>query len=250
MPRMKDATMETGTIRGMQAFKFSGTRIDHLGATEYTLVTIAVDVTGSTAGFEKDLRQSLITAVESCKKSPRSNNLLLRVIIFSTSLMGGVEEIHGFKPLREIDPASYQDFQPSGMTPLYDAAYSSVGATNAYSKKLMDQDFLVNGIVFVITDGGDNQSRATTKMILKEINRGVAEEEIESLIAIAIGINAQTCRDLLELLETEAGMKYMDAGDATKQNLAKLAGFVSQSISSQSQSLGTGGPSQNIAATI
>lgn len=250
MPKLKDDTMETGKIRGMQAFKFSGTRIDHLGATEYTLVTVAVDVTGSTLGFEKELRQSLITAVEACKKSPRSNNLLLRVILFSTSLTNGVEEIHGFKPLREIDPNSYPDFSPSGLTPLYDAAYSSIGATNAYAKKLMDQDFLVNGIVFVITDGDNNASKATTIMISKELTRGVVDEEIESLIAIAIGVNAQQYRARLELLESEAGMKYMDAGDATKQKLAKLAGFVSQSISSQSQSLGTGGPSQNIAATI
>ena len=44
--------------------------------------------------------------------------------------------------------------------------------------------------------------------------------------------------------------QYIDAGAATKGKLAKLADFVSQSVSSQSQALGTGGPSQNISATI
>ena len=42
----------------------------------------------------------------------------------------------------------------------------------------------------------------------------------------------------------------IDAGDATPAKLAKLAVFISTSISSQSQHLGTGGPSQQIAATI
>ena len=89
MPRMgTDNSMETGKIgTGTQAFQFSGTRIEHLAnvATEFTLATIAVDVTGSVDGFETELRKCLIAAVESCKKSPRSNNLLLRVILFSPS---------------------------------------------------------------------------------------------------------------------------------------------------------------------
>lgn len=251
MPRlMTDNTMETGKIGGTQAFQFSATRIDHLGATEYTLVTAAVDVTGSVQGFADELRNCLIAAVESCKKSPRSNNLLLRVILFSSSLKNGVEEIHGFKPLAEIDPQKYPTFDPNGMTPLYDAAFSAVGATNAYAKKLMDQDFLANGIVFVITDGDDNTSSTTAKMVKDEMDRGARGEEIESLIGVLVAINAAQFKAKLESFAKTTGMKYIDAGDATKGKLAKLAEFVSQSVSSQSQSIGTGGPSQNISATI
>lgn len=250
MPKLKDATMEKGTIGGIQAFAFSGTKIERLGASEYTLVTVAVDRSGSTLPFADELRQTLITAVESCQKSPRANFLLLRLIIFSDSLPGGIEEIHGFKPLADIDTAAYPHFQPEGGTPLYDAAYSAIGASNAYAKKLMAQDFLVNGIVFVITDGADTGSRATTTMIKEELERGVVAEEIESLIAVGVGVNAQRYSSMLGLLKTEAGMRYIDAGEATKGKLAKLAGFVSQSVSSQSQSLGTGGPSQNISAVI
>ena len=251
MPRMmNDDTMETGKIGGAQAFQFSGTRLDRLGATEYTLVTVAVDVTGSTSYFADELRKCLIAAVDSCKKSPRSNNLLLRVILFSSSLKGGIEEVHGFKPLGEIDPNSYQTFSPQGMTPLFDAAFSAVGATNAYAKKLTTQDFLVNGIVFVVTDGDDNTSCSTMKMVKTEVERGVKSEEIESLLGVLVGINAQDFRPQLEAFEKATGFKYIDAGEATKGKLAKLAEFVSQSVSSQSQSLGTGGPSQNISATI
>lgn len=251
MPRIMDtSTMETGKIGGLQKFQFSATRIEHLGATEYTLATIAIDVTGSTEAFADELRKCLMTAVESCKKSPRSANLLLRVITFSSSLRNGIEELHGFKPLSEIDANTYPELTPCGSTPLYDALYSSVGATNAYAKKLMDQDFLANGIIFVITDGDDNTSSATVAMIKKEMDRGKRGEEIESLVGIIVGINANEFSGRLKTLETGTDMKYIDAGDATKGKLAKLAEFVSQSVSSQSQALGTGGPSQNIAATI
>ncbi|MBI2591087.1 MAG: hypothetical protein HYW34_00175 [Candidatus Brennerbacteria bacterium] len=252
MPRLMNDMMEIEKIGGAQVFKFSAIRIEHLEAraTEYTLVTIAIDVTGSTRNFADDLRKCLIIAVESCKKSPRSDNLLLRVIIFSSSLNNGIEEIHGFKPLNEIDPQKYPVFNPNGMTPLYDAVYSTVGATNAYAKKLMSQDFLANGIDFIITDGDDNTSSATMKMIKDEIIRGARKEEIESLIGVIIGINAGEFKHRLDALANETGMKYIDVGDVTKGKLAKLAEFVSQSVSSQSQSLGTGGPSQNIQATI
>lgn len=261
MPRMMntDNTMETGKVgTGTQAFQFSGTRIEHLGATEYTLVTIAVDFTGSTQKFLDGLMKSTKTAVASCKKSPRSNNLLLRVIYFSSSFPGNVNEIHGFKPLSEINPDDYPAPRPYGNTPLFDATFSAVGATNAYAKKLMDQDFLANGIVFIITDGDENDSRlASMKMIREEIERAQVGEQIESLVGILIGINVdgenysgEKMRDKLEEFANGVGLKFRDAKEATPQNLAKLAEFVSQSVSSQSQSLGTGGPSQNIAATI
>ena len=263
MPRMMqdDDTMQTQSIAGMQAFQFSGKRVEHLGATEYTLATIAVNVTGSVAGFCKELREALVTAVASCKKSPRANNLLLRVVFFNSSI--GIHELHGFKPLGEIDVSTYPEIvspydnnpgpnaiKTYGSTNLFDAAFSAVGATNAYAKVLMDQDFLANGIVTVITDGDDNASRATLDMVKQEVDRGAKAESIESLISILVGINAGTYSAKLESMAKGVGMRYLDVGDATPGKLAKFADFVSQSVSSQSQSLGTGGPSQNIAATI
>ena len=271
MPRLmsNDDTMQTGEVAGMQAFQFSGKRVEHLGATEYTLATIAVDLTGSVQNFCKALRTSLVTSVEACKKSPRANNLLLRVLFFNSSI--GVQEYHGFKPLGEIDVNEYPDILGysdtapvrkaadgtvvapifvGSATNLNDATYSAVGATNAYAKVLMDQEFLANGIVIVITDGDDNVSSATLTMIKDEIDRGTKSESIESLISILVGINAGSCHSILDAMAKTIGMQYLNAGDATPGKLAKLASFVSQSISSQSQSLGTGGPSQSIAATI
>ncbi len=250
MPRLiQDVGMEQRTIGGGN-FTFTGARIENLGATEYTLVTVAIDVTGSTARFASDLRAMLVSAVEACKKSPRSDNLLLRAITFSTDV-GGVQELHGFKPLAEIDTGTYPVFQPDGLTPLYDATYSAIGAMVEYGADLMANDYLANGIGFVITDGLDNTSTATPKMILDMIASVQSEEKLESLVTILVGINAKVYEQQLGNFQREAGLdQYIDAGDVTKGMLAKLAGFVSRSVSSQSQALGTGGPSQQIQATI
>lgn len=255
MPRLgTDSSMDVNKLAGVQGFSFSAVRTEHLGATEYTIVTIAVDESGSVYGFEKELLDSLIAAVEACKKSPRSDNLLLRVVKFSTSLNEGVLEVHGFKPLTEIDPVQdYQSLNPGGGTPLYDATFASVAATVSYAEKLTEDDFLVNGIVFLITDGMEctYRSIANPSMIKKEILKSIRGESIESLLTVLIGINAMDYSHELQKFQSEAGIdKYIDAGEATKGKLAKLADFVAQSVSSQSQALGTGGPSQNISATI
>ena len=239
---------------GGSNFTFSGARIDDLaqaGATEYTLVTIAVDETGSVMGFEKELRNMLVMAIESCKKSPRSDNLLVRVITFGSQYQNGVNEVHGFKPLYDIDVNDYPDIRPGGMTPLNDAVFSAIGATNAYAKELADNEFGVNAITFVITDGAENASVASMAMVKSELEKSVRSEVLESSVSILIGINAADARMFLDEFRREAGMdQYVDAGDASKGKLAKLAAFVSQSVSSQSQALGSGGPSQNISATI
>lgn len=250
MPKLIDNTMLRQKIGGGN-FTFSGARIENLGATEYTLVTIAVDETGTVSGFEKELRECLVAAVESCKRSPRSDNLLLRVITFSTRYPMGVNEIHGFKPLADIDTSLYPNLNPGGGTPLCDACYSSVGAMNAYGKQLSDDDFGVNAIAFIITDGDENSSVATVKMVQDELKVAVSGEKVESMVSVLIGVNAQYYKAKLDTFKSDAGItQYIDAGDATKARLAKLAQFVSQSVSSQSQALGTGGPSQNISATI
>jgi hypothetical protein len=241
--------MQSQGITGSH-FTFQATRIGDLGATEYTLVTIAIDVTGSTYGFADELRQMLVAAVDACRRSPRSHNLLVRVITFSTSV-GGVQELHGFKPLAEIDTADYPQFQPDGLTPLYDATFSSLGAMFDYGQELADNDFLANGIAFIITDGGDNYSNTTPAMIKRQLETARAKEQLESIVSVLIGINAGQLMTYLDAFKDEAGLdQYIDAGAATAGQLAKLAAFVSQSVSSQSQALGTGGPSQAISATI
>jgi hypothetical protein len=238
-------------------FGFTGTIIDNLEASEYTLVTIAVDESGSIGGFERQIEDMLKAAVGACAASPYSQNLLIRVIRLGTQYGrgggGGVDEIHGFKALSEIDLGAYPALRGGGGTPLYDAVYSGVGAMNAYAKSLQDLDFAVNGITFVITDGGENCSVATAKMVMDELAKSVKGEIMESHYSILVGIDTgdSGLKAALAAFQKDIGMdQFIWAGEATKGKLAKLAQFVSQSITSTSQALGTGGPSQQISVTI
>ena len=240
--------MEAGKIAG-STFGFTGIGLHRLGATEYTLVDIVVDITGSVSDFKDELLACLKTAVSSCQKSPRSENLLLRVTTFNSAV--GIVELHGYMPLSEINVDDYKPLDPDGYTNLFDATYQAVGASIQYGQKLMENDFLCNAIVYVITDGDDNRSKMTPKMVGQVLEDARKTEKLESIVSILIGVNAQSYRHKLEAFQIEAGLtQYVDVSDASKGKLAKLAGFISQSVSSQSQAVGTGGPSQNIDATI
>lgn len=249
---MNNDDMQTLPIPGQGGFYFSAVRPEKLGATEYTLVTVVIDVTGSVESFASGLLETLKTIIGACKKNPRAENLMIRVITFNDEIF----ELHGFKPLSEIDPDSYGEFHPTGMTALYDAAYSGIGAVIEYGKVLVEQDFNANGAVYIITDGDDNRSHTPPEKIATLVRDVKQSESLESLTTILIGLHdpritgddwANQIAMRLEEFKTKAEMtQFIDMGDATPQQLAKLANWVSQSISSQSQSLGTGAASQPI----
>jgi uncharacterized protein YegL len=221
-------------------YGFSATRIDDLGAAEYTLVTIAADVSGSISGFERELERAIQAIVRACRQSPRADNLMLRLTMFDHHLA----EVHGFKPLAGCNPDDYIGcLTLGGSTALYDAAANAVTALAQYGKDLTDNDFDANGIVFVMTDGLDNASKVRVDAVKAALSSTVKSEALESLTSILVGVNvaASGVSAGLATLQRDAGFdKYIEIQHANASTLAKLADFVSRSISAQSVALGTG----------
>lgn len=244
MPKL-DTDMDIQHIGG-STYKFSAVRPEKLGATEYTLATVVLDRSGSVSNFRDEIEKALKASVEACGQSPRADNLLLRVVTFGDD----VEEIHGFKPLPECHLDDYTGVPKiRGCTALYDATYTAIQATIQQGQTLSAADMDVNGIVIVVTDGCEyptNNSRATRKMVKDAINQAVTSEALESLRPVLVGVNVQgTVNQQLDEFRTEAGFdQYVALSDANPKTLAKLAAFISKSISSQSQALGTGGASK------
>lgn len=225
-------------------FQFSAASLDSLGATEYTLATIIVDVSGSVNGWERELEKCIKEIAKSCKKSPRCDNLMLRVVKFND----GITEVHGFKELVSIKDSDYDNtLKPYGSTALYQAVQSSVEASRTYGKTLSGQDFSANAVVYVITDGEDNCGGATPTSNKKAIEAVQKEEALESLAVILIGVGNDANNSVyLDEYKNKAGItQFIDlTGLFNKSSpagaLAKLAGFVSKSISSTSQALASG----------
>lgn len=249
MPRL-DGNMESHTT-GRGGYAFTGARIERLQTTNITLATIIVDVTGSVNRFAAELDQMIRNAIEGCKKAPQSDSIMIRLVFFSDRFQDNVEEVFGFTPVADIDLNAIPKVVAGGNTPLFDATFEAIAATNAYGQTLRDNDFGVNGIGIYLTDGSDNASVLGPADVKREHDLAVSTEQLESFVSVLVGINAQVYRHELERFQRDASLtQYTDAGEATAGRLGKLAGFISRSVSSQSQALGTGGPSQQIAATI
>lgn len=243
MPRL-GGDMEAHALAGT-AFGFSAVRVDTLGATEYTLAVLAVDTSGSVGAHAARIEQMVQQVVKSCRRSPRADNLMLRVVYFDSA----VREVHGFRPLPECNEGDYRGtVKASGLTALNDAVYTAVSSAESYGRALTLQDFAVNAAVFVITDGAENHSRMPVSKVAQAVAAARTSEALESITTVLIGVDTDATTGLnayLQRFKTEAGFQQYAAIDRVdEKSLAKLADFVSRSISSQSQALGTGGPSQ------
>jgi uncharacterized protein YegL len=248
MPDITDESMVN--LETVSNYSFSGVGLSGLGASEYTLVTIAVDVSGSVTGWITKLEDCIKAIVKSCQSSPRAENLLIRLLTFSNSTY----ELHGFRILEDIELSEYDNsLKTVGMTALYDATQNAVDSTIDYGTFLVEQgDMSANAVVYVITDGLDNASTHTPNTIKKSIENAVSGEYLESLAVILIGVgNDKNISNELDGFKSKAGInqfvdltKLFNEGSPEKA-LAKLAGYVSKSISATSQSLsnGTGGVS-------
>lgn len=231
-------------------FNYSALEIENLTADSYTIVNVLVDTTSSLYGFESQLESCLKEIIASCKKHPRAENLLIRVAYFNSR--NGIVEEHGFTLLETING----DYKLSccGSTPLYDATLDCIETTESHAKTLSDQDYDSNAIFFVLTDGEENSSAHRDVNLVKESLSKIRKSEVcESVKAILIGVNDNDSyvKDALTQFKDEAGFDdYISVGDVTPSKLAKLAEWISQSISSQSQALGSGGPSQNVNFTL
>lgn len=246
MPIFQDDDSTNFKANG-SGFQFSGININQLtGASAYTLVGLAVDRSSSVTSFATEIETCVKESVKSCLKSPRADNLLARLLAFGST----VTEEHGFRPLVNCTPDKYDGFlKPGGQTLLYDASVDIVDSLATYGKSLIDQDYTANGIVIIITDGADYGSMLKAHHVKESIDRTRQSESLESIISILVGINVKepTIAAYLKDFKDEAGFsQYIEAADVSAKTMAKLTGFISTSISSQSMAIGSGGPSKLI----
>ncbi|TRZ79416.1 VWA domain-containing protein [bacterium] len=241
MPKLMDTTMEDLTTSSN--YQFSAVKIDELESAKYTLVTVAVDVSGSVSAFKGGLENTLKTILESCKKSPEAESLMLRLVAFNDDL----KEIHGFKLLSTIDPSDYDDIlSPCGGTALFDAVHTTVEATKDYATILFNQEFDANAIIFIVTDGCDNASTVSAISVKDMVAQTIKDECLDSLNIVLVGVGTDDLyvNNALDSFKQNANLtQYVAMGETTPAKLAKLAQFISRSISSTSQALGSGSAS-------
>ena len=148
--------------------------------------------------------------------------------------------------LSSINPDKDYDniLKIGGSTAAFDATIEAIEATGTYGKTLTSQDFLVNAVVFLVTDGESNTGNvldaAQIKKTLLQVRRS---EDLESILLVLIGVTNDdiNLNTYLQTVKDDGGFdQYVSIGTASPGKLAKLAQFISQSISSTSSALANG----------
>ena len=227
-------------------FAFSRASIEDIkkvGSSEWTLVVIDCDVSGSTSGFRDQMEKLLKAIITGCSGA-RSNNLLIKVNKFGT----GVQEVHGFMLYNSIALDIYDGcLTGNGRTALLDSICAGEESIYVMGEELVDDhDYDVNAIHIIITDGYEYGSVMTYDQAQKELARTRTGECLESNLSLVIRINegsagSDESRDKLVKIGID---EVIDAGNFDEDAFKKITGFVSQSITTQSQAVGSGAASQ------
>lgn len=234
-------------VKNVSPYSYSHVPLESMGSTKQTLVAIDVDVSGSTKTFLPDMEKCIAAVIDACKRSPHTDSLKIKLTEFHSD----VNQIHGFKDLADCAKSDYTNSlnRQGGSTALYDSSIAGGSALLDFGKKLSDADYEVNGIHFVFSDGWDTDYQGkngpgTYKALIEE---AVAEEYLESIVTILVGVNVQnsSVSNKLKSFAKDGGFtQYIELEKADEKTLAKLANFAVSYVSSQSNSLGSGLKSQ------
>jgi hypothetical protein len=228
-------------------FSFSGTGLSALVETQYTLVQIIVDITGSVSSFVDVISRMLQAVTAKLKTIDTSDNLLLRVTYFNSAI--GVKETHGFRLMENIDPANdYPSPVCGSLTNLYDATADGVDALDIYASELAQKRYRANSINFIITDGDDNDSKSTMLSVKQKYDVLQSKEILDSVTLVLIAINAKDpgYAARLDSFSKTIGMdKFIDISDIDAA-LDTLVEYIVTTTESTTQVVGTGGKSQDL----
>ena len=244
--------MSSNLSEGLQSFAipganygYTGANLDTLGSFRNTIALGLLDESGSTAPFSRQLEMTVQEIVRSLRDNENADSLLYAHYHFDSNF----REVHGFKELPSINPSDYDGcWAGGGRTTLYDSEKKVIDFVADYGRQMTEKQYLCNGIIYTLSDGMDWGSVLTENDVKEALEKAMQGETLESLMTILIGINddAGVQADLEKHAKNCGFTQYIPAKDASQKTLSRIAGFVSKSISSQSQALGSGGPSQSL----
>lgn len=225
-----------------------------LAEVEYTLASIVIDLSGSVFRYVHDLKEALKTLIMSLRNHSRRKFMMIQVLGFQDDR---VIDIQGFTQVEQIDvDAVLRQITCNGYTPLYDGIARGLETLEVYATSLSQQSFTANGVLFVLTDGFENNSKrvrnisqikdAINKLRPADNDPAAKNRCLESLLTLAVGINV----DLPDLMTNGGFDSFKEIKDLNANSLAAWGQWASSTIQAQSTALGTGSPSQILSLTI
>lgn len=186
---------------------------------------LVIDVSPSINAYVQDLNSAFRDFLAEMQRSHVAEKLMVSVIEFNDA----INVRTGFRPVATVDTAQIM-FRPCGAgTALYDAVLT--GVTNAinYRQNLENSGVNCKTLFFVITDGEDNSSTHPASQVKGLLDTIMAtEKNAFSFETILFGVGHAA---RFELAQKEMGIKHLAMIGHTAQEIRKMIGFISASIS-------------------
>jgi len=100
------------------------------------------------------------------------------------------ELVFNNRPVSNVYDLDSQKYVPSGSTALFDAALDGMTGNLSYVTDLRNNGMSARGIVVVVSDGEDNESKATAAKI-KTVAEDMLAQEIFTLAFFAFGFHGE-----------------------------------------------------------
>ena len=184
-----------------------------------------VDVSYSVSLYVKELNSAFNDFVEAMQKSHIAEKLFVSIIEFNNN----INVKTGFQPITAIP---YTDFSKSigGVTSLYDAVKTGLENAVEYRENLENSGVETKTLLFVITDGDDNNSKNPPHVVKQIIDKLKSDERSAfSFTSILFGVGHDAD---FEKARKEMGIEHIAKVGTTGDDMKKMIGFISQSISS------------------
>jgi len=208
-------------------FDFGNFNPDEIEIDETINAVFVIDTSYSIRVYVNELNEAFNDFVQAMQRSHVAEKLFVSIVEFNTD----VSIKTGFQPIANITPVDFSK-TIGGVTSLYDATL--VGLQNAldYRQNLENSGVETKTLLFVITDGEDNNSKNPPRAVKQLIGKMKADERSAfSFTSILFGVGSATN---FESARTAMGIEHIAKVGTTGDDMRKMIGFISQSISSVS----------------
>ncbi len=209
-----------------------GTAVEDLDASDATLVSVVLDMSGSMSSHQKAVIEAYNAMLTALSGSKAAASILVSTWAFSDT----PTLLRGWQPVGWHQPLGRGEYAPDGCTALYDALLGCMTGLVAYGQELYDNGVPSRRIVFVLSDGGDNRSRSRA-LDVKTASRALLAQEAYTLAYAGFGSSD------LSALAADVGFPSVVTTGASESELRRIFRQVSASVVRVSQGTAAGASS-------
>lgn len=211
-------------------YNFGNFNPDDVEVEDTINVQFVVDVSGSVTGYVKELNSGLNEFVERMQKSHVADKVFVSVVVFNHK----IEVLTGYQPISQVQTFDFGKYI-DGTTALYGGTRVALENALNYREGLENAGVNCKTLVFVMTDGGDNEPRQGSASDVKKIIDNLLQEErnFASFETMLFGINKNEETEFNNAAAA-MGIKNVVTIDNTADEIKKMINFISSSVSSAS----------------